>query len=164
MNEKGAREGGLSQLAALAVRLRANQAYMAWALGEYGREEHLGEDEVASVLGLDPTMFTRLALCRRPDSTRPDFGQQVQQIAEYTGMDAAVLAALLRQVESVSALATLPSPALRARPALSPLALRPGLLSAAHDRVSHSEPIEGVDESGPDEEEPDATAPAEQAD
>ncbi len=158
MNEKGAREGGLSQLAALAVRLRANQAYMAWSLGEYGREEHLGEDEVALVLGLDTAMFTRLALCRRPDSARPDFAEQVKQIAEYTGIDAAVLAALLRQVESVSVLTTLPSPELGARPVSSPLALRPGLLSAARDRASDSEPSEEADEAGSDEEEPNATA------
>ena len=142
-------EQAARQLAALALRLRSDAAFMASAMAAYQADEHASDSALASYLRLETAQLSRLALCRRPDPASPDFGEQVRQIATFSGADLMALAALLRRV---SALGTLRGLAGRATSAEADPMIARGLLAAARDR----EPNEGDEPDAsnkPDDEE-----------
>jgi hypothetical protein len=133
-------------LRALAGRLSSDPRYMAYALAAYRRQEGLSEGELAGALGTTPELLVRLALCLRPDADSPLFAEQLGELADFTLTVEAQLAHILRQVDSLEALASLPAAApeaggRREAPAASSLT---GLLAAARDREEEAE--ESADE------------------
>jgi hypothetical protein len=80
-------------------------------------------------------MLTRLALCKRPVADSPLFAEQVRQIAEYTAIDASLLANVIRQVDALVVLAKMPvvPDTLAGRTSKPPVTS--GVLTAARDRV-----------------------------
>ncbi|CAG0947699.1 hypothetical protein ANRL1_04441 [Anaerolineae bacterium] len=139
------------QLIRLAHRLEANDCFIAWALATYRKQEKLNDRELSEQLGASDELLTRLALCKRPNSASPQFADQVRKIAEYSHVDVARLAMVLRQVESLHELSKRPrSEATSVEPNLVPL--RSGLLAAArdHDESEEPESPEDKDNSKPE--------------
>jgi hypothetical protein len=123
------------QLAGLARRLQDNPDFMAYVLAAYKRQETLMSDNaLAKRLNATPAMLTRLALCKRPVPDSPQFAEQVRQIAAFTNIDAAQLANIVRQVNSLEKLFERPK-VLRSEEAdVQQMQLYPGLLAATRDR------------------------------
>jgi hypothetical protein len=142
MNENLSPSTNLDQLKGLARHLESNPDYMAWALREYLHQERLDEEKLAAMLNVNSPMLTRLSLCKRPVSASPAFAGQVRQLSEYVGIDASILANLLHQVETLSALLNIPTPTPEAKPRPAILAWRNGFLAAARDRAEESEEAE----------------------
>ena len=94
-------EQSIQLLAALAERLRDNPQFMAHALDVYQRRAGLSDAEMARALGATPEMLARLALCHRPASGAPDFAEQARELADYTLIDEARLASVIRQANSL---------------------------------------------------------------
>lgn len=128
-----------SQLTTLADRLQSNPDYMAWVLRAYSRAEGLAQDRLLLRLRTSADMLTRLAICKRPVADSPRFAAQVLQISDYTAIDAGLLANVIRQVDSLASLATMPTAqeAAQAHPVSTPV--RSGLMAAARDRVQQDE-------------------------
>lgn len=123
-----------SSLTSLAQRLQADPRFMAYALAVYQQQEELDVSELAAALGALPEMLTRLALCQRPDAHSPQFAEQVRELADYTLIDEAQLANLLRQVSSLEKLAQHQSTRAVAGAETEAPLLDAGLLAAARDR------------------------------
>ncbi len=116
---------------AFARRLQSDARFMAYVLAVYQRLEGLSEEGLASELGTWPEMLTRLALCQRPCGDAAHFAEQVRRMADYTLIDEAQLAGILRQVESLEQLAQRPV----SGPATAESRLPEwGVLAAARDR------------------------------
>ena len=142
MTEKTPPQTASQALIELAQRLTADPAYMANVLSSFQAQERLDADGMGTLLGISPDGLTCLALCKRPHPEGSDFAAQVRQIASFTGVDAGVLAQLIRQVDALEA--TNSQPASIAREADAPQR-RPsqlGWLAAARDRS------DGDDEQG----------------
>jgi hypothetical protein len=139
MTETGTSPNGFKQLAGLAKRLRHDSAFMASVLATYQKQERLSDEALAAQLKSTPEMMVRLALCKRPEATSSRFADQVCQIAAYTNLDAAQLAHIIRQVDSLARLSEQPrapqSEATRAKT----VRFYPGLLAAARDRTEADE-------------------------
>lgn len=123
-------------LSRLAEKLRTDPAFMASAVRLYQEQERLSDQQLAEHLQMPVANLPRLVLCRRPVSDRPDFSEQIPQIAVYVQAEPAALAGLIRQVEALERLASRPKPAAGETSgeghAAPPYA--PGALSAAHGR------------------------------
>jgi hypothetical protein len=82
----------------------------------YKEQEGLDDEQLAALLGCEPSALTRLALCERPRPA-PHFREDVERIATYIHADLMQLARLIRAAESREALSKRPgetSPALLA--------------------------------------------------
>ena len=126
-------------LAALARRLRNDPRYMSYVLAVYQQQEDLMDEDLAQELGTLPSLVSRLAVCKRPDSSSAQFAEQVRELADYTLIDEAQLASVLRQVDAFEKLAGRPA-------ALTTLGLEKetghsptGLLAAARDRYEQDD-------------------------
>lgn len=119
--------------------LRDNSQFMSHALLLYQEQENLSIEELAAELGAMPAMLTRLALCKRPDHASPRFAEQVREIADYTLLDEAQLANLLRQVEAVERLAKRPIQVTHQQAEAELTHPLSGLLAAARDRDEHDQ-------------------------
>ncbi len=147
---------GAAALAQLAERLSADPAYMASVLATFQIQERLDVAGLAKLLSISMEGLTRLALCKRPLSDRPEFANQVRQVAAFAGVEPATLAQFIRQVEAVEAAKGLAAPV--AGEAAAPLAgpMRLGWLAAARDRdgaddhPGHEQP-EGPSDSEPEQ-------------
>jgi hypothetical protein len=126
-------------LVGLARRLRENPDFMAYVLAVYQAQEHLQNDDLVDRLNLRANMLARLALCKRPSAESPDFADQVRQIAAYAGVEPAVLAAVIRQVDSLEPLAGRPESLDAKRAGRSWSYEHTGLLTAARDRCELDE-------------------------
>ncbi|HMF56515.1 MAG TPA: hypothetical protein VK619_09235 [Pyrinomonadaceae bacterium] len=118
----------------LANRLRRDPLYMAYVLATYQAQENLTDEALAHELGTLPLMVVRLSLCKRPDALSSDFAEQVCEIADYTLVDEAKLAHILRRIDALEKLAGRPEALIEPggeTEASHPLA---GLLAAARDR------------------------------
>lgn len=124
-----------SHLARLASRLSADAQFMANALVTYQSQERLNDQALAERLGLTPAMLARLALCRRPQPAKASFGDQVRQIATYTGVDAGKLANLIHEVDAVQAMNALRTRADDRESDTEPASTALGWLAAARDRT-----------------------------
>lgn len=133
-------------LARLAQRLRSDPAYMASVLITYQSQERLSDTELTHRLAIDVDQLPRLALCKRPSSEGDKFAEQVRQIATYTGANPATLAQIIRQIEAVEKLHTLP-PATRAEIEAQPLPSASGLMAAARDRQKEDDETSAEDET-----------------
>lgn len=126
-------------LAALARRLRNDPRYMSYVLAVYQQQEDLMDEDLAQELGTLPSLVSRLAVCKRPDSSSAQFAEQVRELADYTLIDEAQLAGVLRQVEAFEKLAGRPA-------VLTKMGLEKetghsstGLLAAARDRYEQGD-------------------------
>lgn len=124
MSDKPAADSG--SLARLAQRLSANPIFMGYVLAAYAAQENLSEDALAQQLGISRENFVKLAICKRPPATQPDFAGRVRRIAAYIEADAAQLAFILRQVNSLENLTSFPTS-------------QSGWLAAARDREPATE-------------------------
>jgi len=120
-------------LAQLAERLEGNPDFMAYVLAAYRRQEGLSEDELAAELSVLPALVIRLALCKRPNEASPGFAERVRRMSDFTLIDEAKLANILRQVRVLDGLSGRPVGREEIRGPLE------GLLAAARDR-HESEP------------------------
>lgn len=127
------------QLASLAARLRDNPGFMAYVLAKYEQQERLSDETLAKDLGVTPAKLSRLALCKRPTGNSPQFADQVRQIAAYIGVDAAELARIIRQVDSLETLSQRHQGSKAEEARTGQLQLGRGLLAAARDRTEESE-------------------------
>ena len=128
----------------LARRLRNDPRYMAYVLAEYQTQEKLTDEDLWLELGAVPLLAARLSLCKRPDTESLDFAEQVREIADFSLVDEAKLAHVLRQVDAVEKLAG--RPASLSAPEVAGQHALPGLLAAARDRDEESEGEEQRDE------------------
>ncbi len=122
----------MNPFSSLALKLQRNPRFMAYVLAAYQRQESLSDEELAEALGAMPELIVRLALCRRPSVSAPQFAEQVRELADYTLIDEAQLASIVRQVDGLERLAGLPH-AVPEGEAQAGLSLS-GLLAAARDR------------------------------
>lgn len=132
-------------LARFARRLRNDTSFMSGVLAVYQMQEHLSDEALAEQLQITPPMLSRLALCRRPQADR--FAEQVRQIAAYIGVNAAALAQMIRQVEALQQLSTMPpiaDSATEPRAASAPMS---GLLAAARDHEEPADESEAEDQA-----------------
>jgi hypothetical protein len=134
MNNRAKSSRVTEQLAGLAHRLQDNPDFMAYVLAIYKKQERLSEGTLTEHLSTTPAKLTRLALCRRPDSNSHKFADQVRQIAAYTGIDAAQVANIIRQVDSLKKLYERPKILDSGEADIPRRQLQPGLLAAARDR------------------------------
>jgi hypothetical protein len=108
MSEMTVSEKVESYLTGLTKRLKDNPGFMAYVLTTYQVQEHLHDDVLAERLDISPKMLARLALCKRPIAESSEFADQVRQIAAYTGIEPAILANIIRQVDGLNSLSGRP--------------------------------------------------------
>jgi hypothetical protein len=87
----------------LAGRAASDPAYLGWLLDRYRVLERLSTSALATLIGIGEESLPSLQLCLRPRAEC--FGADVLAIAARFGADAAALAAIVRQVEGVDAMA-----------------------------------------------------------
>jgi hypothetical protein len=75
--------------------------FLAAALAAYAQSEDLDDPALAARLGGDPAVLTSLRLCRMPRPQAPQFGQDIDRIAERFGVSAEVLAEVVRRGQSL---------------------------------------------------------------
>lgn len=121
------------QMHELEIRLRSNPNFMSWVFATYQKQERILEADMFNILNTTPDMFYRLALCKRPDSSRPEFAEEIQQLANYTSIDPTRLANLIRRVEALDTFLTMPNQ-LEKREDTHSISSSIGLLAAARDR------------------------------
>lgn len=126
-----------NQLRDLAAKLHENREFMAWILAAFKRKEHIDDDHLIAQLKISPEMFVRLALCKSPNPDSEAFVSQVREIAAYTHIDPAVLANVIRQVETLDILSKLPRKDEELNE--SRKKITGGLLAAARDKGENEE-------------------------
>jgi hypothetical protein len=132
----------LQQRQIMARKLQDNPSYMAWIISKFQRQEKLSSQKLVSLLGANEESLAKLALCKRPDSNSGEFRKQILQISEHTAIDPLTLVKLIRQSESVTALAGNRSANLESNAIASQLGL-----VAARDRTAEN----GTDKDSEDE-------------
>jgi hypothetical protein len=113
-----------------ALRIAARRAsqdpkFLGHVLKLYSEIEGLSEDQLADRLGTEIDFLPRLYLCKRPTSGTADFADRVNAIADYAVIEAATLAAIIRQVDAIDSLSRSPNAS--------------GLLAAARDKEQSDE-------------------------
>jgi len=94
------------------------------SLVEFRNIRGMAEDQLVQFLGCSPGVLSKLALCRRPDPESPKFRSDVERIAAVFNMQPGSLVQLIREVDTMKALAKA-SPAKQEVPE--------GLLAVARD-------------------------------
>lgn len=91
------------ELARLAARFRQERPFVGWAIARYAESENLDLPSIQKALKISEADFYWLHLCKRPRADR--FAEDVRTIADYTGVDAGVLAAIARRADVLETLA-----------------------------------------------------------
>ncbi len=86
-------------LLAIARLARSHPSYVAYALDQYQQDESLTDTALAEYLMCEESALIRLALCGLPRPA-PQFADDVQRIAAYSGANPIRLMRLLRSVEA----------------------------------------------------------------
>jgi hypothetical protein len=136
-------ERTLRQIQTMARKLQDNPSYMAWIIVKFQKQEKLTTLNLVNLLGANEESLAKLALCKRPDSNSSEFSNQIRQISEHTTIDPHILARLIRQFESVTALAGKRS----ANPELKASASQLGL-AVARDRTTEDDTEEHSEDEG----------------
>lgn len=139
-----------SPLLLMASRFRHNPLYMAYVLAAYQSQEELTDEDLARELGTLPRLMLRLSLCRRPNALSSDFAKQVREIADFTLVDEAKLAHIVRRVDALEKLAARPEMPVASESETESSHPLAGLLAAARDRYEEDggeEQPEGKEES-----------------
>ncbi|MDQ3929709.1 MAG: hypothetical protein M3328_11265 [Chloroflexota bacterium] len=134
------------ELLSLAASRAANRAHLfASVLARYAGFNNLDDENMRAELGCDARTLTRLRLCLRPDPDPAAFTLDVQRIAESLGLNATVLARIVREVDATDAFA--------ASSRQAPFSSTPGgMLKAARDHDEVESAREPSVESRPGEE------------
>jgi hypothetical protein len=103
---------------------------LGYDLHAYRAFHKTSDKELASFLNCSLDALVRLALCRRPNTMRPSFHNDVKKIALHCGADPQRLATLLREVDSLRTFKLVASSNVAYPQA--------GLLAAARDRQPKS--------------------------
>lgn len=82
-----------------------NRFFLSEYLAEFRTDRGMTEDELARFLGCRSGLLSKLALCRRPDPESPKFRSDVEQIAAAFDMQPGRLVQLIREVDTLKALA-----------------------------------------------------------
>ena len=85
-----------AQLAFAARKAVAHEDYMAYVLTQYQRRTQVREAELIESLAITLEGYTRLMLCKVPDSQTKDYPRRVARIAAYTGAPTAPLVHILQ--------------------------------------------------------------------
>lgn len=131
-----------NQLKNLAAKLQENHEFMAWILVAYKQKERIDENLLIAQLKTTPEMFVRLALCKSPNLDSVAFASQIREIAAYTNIDSAILANVIRQVDTLDVLSKLPRKAEELKE--STRKIPSGLLAAARDKSENDEEDENI--------------------
>ncbi|HEX9990569.1 MAG TPA: hypothetical protein VGE45_19090 [Chloroflexia bacterium] len=115
------------ELLSLAASRAANRPHLfASILARYAGLNNLDDAGLRAEIGCDARTLDRLRLCLRPDADPGAFTLDVQRIAESLGLNAAVLAQIVREVDATDAFVRAPGQA--------PFSSTPaGMLKAARD-------------------------------
>src|SRR6266850_74031 len=97
-----------SLLARLVQRLANDTTYMAHVFALYKNQEGFDDADLANHLNVFPEQIIRLALCKRPEADAPDFADQIRLLGDFTLIDEALLAHVIRQVDSLTGLSQNP--------------------------------------------------------
>lgn len=134
----------------LAHQLKQDPDYMASVLSRYQISERLDDQSLSEYLLISQPQVTRLALCKRPRSSDRTFADQVRQLAAYCGTDVSRLAAIIRQVDALSAFGGLPNTdELKAELSVAGLSSL-GWLAAARDRDADEDEKEVSENNKPE--------------
>ena len=133
-----------------AARAGGHPHLFASVLARYADLNNLDDAGLRAELGCDAPTLTRLRLCLRPDADPAAFTLDVQRIAESLGLNATVLAQIVREVDATGVFAR--------SPGQGPFSSTPGgMLKAARDH-DEAQPgprdldVEDTEQSGPGEE------------
>lgn len=137
------------QMHELEIRLRSNPNFMSWVLATYQKQERILEADMIQILNTTPDMFYRLALCKRPDSSRSEFAEEIRQLANYTSIEPNRLANLVRRVEALDKFMTMPNQLEKEEDTQS-ISSSIGFLAAARDREEKQEPEPRSDDAQED--------------
>lgn len=85
-------------------RTRKTPFFMGWALAVYEKLHNLEKRQIAERLQCAPEALDRLALCRRPLDTEPEFQAHLRRIADFVSCDADRLVQVLREVAAFASL------------------------------------------------------------
>lgn len=130
-----------------ARRAAQRSSFVAADLAAYRAMQEASEEELTRFLSCPAEALTDLALCRRPDPSRPNFKTEVQRIASFVGCDGARLAKLLREVDAINIF--------RSAVEDSDSTADAGLLAAARDAGSEEfEPSRDAEDLDEDDEDP----------
>lgn len=138
-----------SLLARLVQRLANDTTYMAHVFALYKNQEGFDDADLANCLNAFPEQIIRLALCKRPEPDAPDFADQIRLLGDFTLIDEALLAHVIRQVDSLTHLSQSPMLAEPAPNTALGFKHFEGALAAARDRdevPKDSEDTKGSDE------------------
>jgi hypothetical protein len=75
--------------------------FLASALAEYARSEHLDDTGLAGRLGCSLETLTHLRLCRMPREEAPLFWKDIEEIAQRFSLEAELLAEVVRRGQSL---------------------------------------------------------------
>lgn len=89
------------RVAALARRIEGDDFFLASALADYARTEHLDEQGLAGALGCLVEDLVSLRLCRRPRPQPESFRGEVDRIASRFGARANILAEAVRRSDAL---------------------------------------------------------------
>lgn len=89
------------RVAALARRIEDEDFFLASALADYARTEHLDEQGLAGALDCSEEDLVSLRLCRRPRPQPESFRREVNRIASRFGARAGVLAEVVRRSDAL---------------------------------------------------------------
>ena len=123
-----------SLLATLVQRLANDTTYMAHVFALYKNQEGLDDEDLANYLNAFPEQIVRLALCKRPEPDASDFADQIRLLGDFTLIDDALIAHVIRQVDSLSLLSQSSMLAESKANAVSGIKHLEGTLAAARDR------------------------------
>ena len=121
-------------LAHLAERVAGAPDFLACALAEYARSEHLEDAGMAARLGCSVETITHLRLCRMPRGQTSLFWQDVERIAARFSVNAEMLAEVVRRGQSL----------INLRHVEIGRNQEPGFLFAARDDAREGKPPEGA--------------------
>jgi hypothetical protein len=128
-----------NQLFCLVKRIQDDKDFFASVIEAYKESTNFDDEALAKDLGLSKLDLARLALCRRPNSDKQIFADQVRQIAEYVGTEANKLATIVRHVEALESLKQLPESSAGKEIPPQQMKFVPGLITAARDKSDSDE-------------------------
>lgn len=134
MNEYSTMGDADRLLSMLAERLSQDPTYMASLFAVYKRHERIDEEELARLLKVSQGTVTRLALCKRPNSSSANFPDQIRQLAAFARTDVTYLGNLIRHVDALESLRLKSPQETKSDPAVQPSSLLRRQLVAARDR------------------------------
>jgi hypothetical protein len=88
-----------------AKKVAQNRFFLAEYLNEFSIIRGITEDELVQFLGCSSGLLPKLALCRRPDPDSPRFRSDVERIAAAFDIQPERLVRLIREVDTLKALA-----------------------------------------------------------